>query len=471
MPCAAYQATRALVGVHTREVPGSIPGAPIREAPARTRASPTTCRRFLGSPLLNYAESVNSETQIPRPSWYGPDFPEYRVRRPWVMEDMIAAQVDLPAVLAEQDGVVARIANRVSAAVSSGAPVTVTGCGTAGHAARGFAAVVNAALAELGVAGGPVQWRQPFEAAGKPWPGLLIAVSHGARSTATLAALEAARGRGASTVLVTATARAGVDELADLVLNLPMRDRSWCHTLAYLSPIVVAAAVADHLRAKPFQPAPLEQLIRQLLGPSAAYGAIASAISRNERIATVGTGADLITARELALKISEATWVPACAHELEDVLHGHLVPHDERSALIAVVTESGSTRSIKRTASLFRTARRIGLATALVATKNAGAEEIDEELTSAGRSIAPDSSELDQTVGSLVAGGVALQRLTLELAHELRRNPDLLRRDEAAYREARNLAEAKLPDEHATDVTDENERAAPGGRGPGTRTS
>lgn len=84
------------------------------------------------------------------------------------------------------------------------------------------------------------------------------------------------------------------------------------------------------------------------------------------------------------------------------------------------------------------------MTTALVASHDV-AVEIDEELTSAGRIMVVDGGvDLAPSLASLVATGVALQRLTLALVHRLGRNPDLLRREVAAYREARGLAEAKF---------------------------
>ncbi len=45
--------------------------------------------------------------------------------------------------------------------------------------------------------------------------------------------------------------------------------------------------------------------------------------------------------------------------------------------------------------------------------------------------------------GALLTGAVALQLLTLELAHLVGSNPDLIRREQRAYREAAAVAETR----------------------------
>jgi glutamine---fructose-6-phosphate transaminase (isomerizing) len=361
------------------------------------------------------------------------------------MEEMIAAQAELPDAIAEASAAVDAIGDRTAEAAAERAPIVATGCGTAGHGAQGVAEVLNEALGDVGHhPGGAVQWRPAFEAALAPWRGgMCVGISHGGRSRATVAALAAARAAGATTALVTARSGTPAEEVGDEILNTRIVDRSWCHTIGYLAPIVAAAAVADRIRGAGFNPAPLARLFEQALAPSESYDEIAAALVGAERVVVAGSGPDLIAARELALKISEGAWLPATAYELEDVLHGHLVAHDGRSALLALVTGARAEMSVLRTASLLRTARRIGLRTALVASRDVDAE-IDEELTSAGRIMVAGDVDLAPSLTSLIASGVALQRLTLALAHRLGQNPDLLRREVVAYREARGLAESKF---------------------------
>src|SRR2546423_1409492 len=58
------------------------------------------------------------------------------------------------------------------------------------------------------------------------------------------AAMESAHRSGATVALVTATPGAAAAPAADRVIVTPVRDRSWCHTVGYLSPVLAGAAVA-----------------------------------------------------------------------------------------------------------------------------------------------------------------------------------------------------------------------------------
>jgi glucosamine 6-phosphate synthetase-like amidotransferase/phosphosugar isomerase protein len=49
-----------------------------------------------------------------------------------------------------------------------------------------------------------------------------------------------------------------------------------------------------------------------------------------------GWGVDLVTARELALKIAEGARLPAVAHDVETLLHGHLAAANRWTGLVLV---------------------------------------------------------------------------------------------------------------------------------------
>lgn len=147
------------------------------------------------------------------------------------MEEMIAAQAGLPNTIAAKLDQADAIGDQVAQIAGERAPIVATGCGTAGHAAQGVAAILNEALVELGHSGGAIQWRPPFEACVVPWRGgMCIGVSEGGRSKATVAALEGARAVGGTTALITAYANTPAERAADMVLDTGTADRSWCHT-------------------------------------------------------------------------------------------------------------------------------------------------------------------------------------------------------------------------------------------------
>jgi glutamine---fructose-6-phosphate transaminase (isomerizing) len=373
------------------------------------------------------------------PHWYGADFPEFRSGPPWVMEDMIASETRLPQAIASNTAATAALVEMVLTAAQRGDPVVTTGCGTAAHAAQAVAALLNEALDRRG---NPVRFRYPLEAAFEAEDGLCLAVSHGGRSRATIGALGAARARGAVTALITAYADAPAAMVADEIVLIPIVERSWCHTVAYLAPIIAAGMIATGVRAEELRAIPLKKLLERSLGDSAACEDVAHELDAVERIVVVGSDIDLIAARELALKLNEAVWLPAVAHDLEDVVHGHLVAQDERSALIAIATSRDTPRYWPRLPALLRFARRIGMNTAgLISSAVEG--ELDPALLSAGWIRIHDEPLLSPRLASLSASAITLQRLVVALAHRRGRNPDLLRREDSAHREGRLLAEAK----------------------------
>ena len=67
------------------------------------------------------------------------------------------------------------------------------------------------------------------------------------------------------------------------------------------------------------------------------------------------------------------------------------------------------------------------------------------DAVSAGTVDLPEAVDLSAPTASLLASAPALQLLTLELVHLAGVNPDLIRREQAPYREAARIAEASFP--------------------------
>jgi glutamine---fructose-6-phosphate transaminase (isomerizing) len=205
--------------------------------------------------------------------------PELRPGPPWAMEEMITAEPGLvePVVGAP---VAAELAQRIGAAVAAGQPVVTVGCGTSEHAAMAAAAMFREALG-----GGRVVARDAFEAALDPQRGgVLIAISHEAGTPATLAAAEAAATAGAEVAFVTARP----DRVPDgaLVYPTPLLDRSWCHTVGYLSPLLASHAVAAQLAGgAPDAEAACSRVARSCTTPRSAWPA-ASGCWRSPRAST-----------------------------------------------------------------------------------------------------------------------------------------------------------------------------------------
>jgi glucosamine--fructose-6-phosphate aminotransferase (isomerizing) len=379
--------------------------------------------------------------------WYDPAvYPEIRGGPPWVMEDMIEAQATLPEALSESLATSApRLAGMLHSAADAGEPVVISAVGTSGHSARAVALILNDAMARSAVAAGPAEARESADQALAPRrKGLCIAISHGGLSKSTARALEAARMAGAKTALITAAGSTPARDLADVVLTTPLRDKSYCHTVGYTSPMLAGFCLASAYREEAFPAAGLARYLRDLLTMRSRGLEIGRELGKAERLIAAGSLIDVPTARELALKIAEGAWVPTAMLGVEDTLHGHLVAHDADSALVVIVTGGPNAGlAADRAHELLMAARRIGLRTAAIVSPDLKNRILAEDV-SAGLLVIPHA-ELPEIVTSLLGGAVALQLLTTGLVHARKTNPDLLRREQAPYREAVAAGGAKHP--------------------------
>ena len=374
--------------------------------------------------------------------WHTDDFPELRAAPPWVMQEMIAAQPPvIEALLGAPPAGIPEASETISATLAHGHPVIVCGCGTSEHAAQGISVLLSRAA---GPERSPlVRARAAFSAVLDPEPGVCVAVSHEGGTRATNLALRASRDAGARTITITQRPDSSAAGAADHVLVTPTHDDSWCHTLAYTSALAIGAALGRHLgrlRADPV--AARAVLERAATDPRAAD--IADRLADRRAVLCVGAGPDHVTARELALKIAEGARLPTIGLELETVLHGQLAGHEPSDALILVALTDHVERDriARRAAHVARAAAAIGLPVAGILSP-AYDQAIPAELTPAGRTVIqlPDPGALDPSLAGLLAGAGALQKITLELAHARRTNPDLIRREQAPYRRAAEQAE------------------------------
>jgi glutamine---fructose-6-phosphate transaminase (isomerizing) len=375
-------------------------------------------------------------------SWHTADFPELRSGPPWVMQEMIAAQ---PAVaeemLASSSTVAAAIADDIAAALADSRAVTVTGCGTSEHAAHGVAALLAAAAAPEHRA--LVRARPALSAAFDASEGVCLAISHDCGTRATALAVAAARAAGAKTAVVTYDASGSVAASADHVLLTPRHDDSWCHTVAYTSALLAGAAIAGRLGATHAGSAAARELLATVIELDA--GPTAQRLADSRVVLCAGAGIDHISARELALKLAEGARLPTLALELETVLHGQLAGHEPADALvlIAIADHPDRARLARRLDLVARAAAAIGIPVAALLSR-AYDLTLTPELTPAGRLVVdlPASDALDPDLAALLAGAGMLQTLTLQAAHARGVNPDLIRREQAPYRQAARAAEA-----------------------------
>ena len=375
--------------------------------------------------------------------------PSLRAGPPFHMTDMIAAEPFLAErlldALEDPAGPAGRLAGAIGQAASSGATIVVTGCGTSEHAAQAIVEILREGLRAGGLPGGPgtILSAQALELAlDPPTGGLLIGVSHEGGTAATIAALAAAGRAGARTGVITGSAHspAGDAVPSDMVVATREMDHGWCHTVGYLSPIVAGVAVAAELADEDIDPEAVRELLAAGAEHEGAAEAIAGALAGCRQIITVASGVDRPAARELALKIEEAAWLPTTMRELETFLHGHLPAMGSETGLVLILTdEAARAVRVARARQALAAARVVGIRAAAILAEDLDGE-IPHELTPAGRLLVPSAPSLPPAAASLLGTVTPLQLLTERIARARGTNPDLIRRDDPIYRAAADAA-------------------------------
>jgi glucosamine--fructose-6-phosphate aminotransferase (isomerizing) len=350
------------------------------------------------------------------------------------MTEMIAAEPALAERLVRRladDPSVEVLVELVREAAAKGEPIVFAGCGTSEHAAVVAAALLADALRTAGVADPRATSIQAFELLARRQPaGLLIGISHEGGTWATNTAVSEAADAGLRTALVTVSDRSPGARLAQVVLQTVEQDQSWCHTVGYLSPILVAAALAARVSDRTLATVAVRALLDSADDAPAAEQA-AAALRSCGRLLVVGSGVDHASARELALKIEEGARLPATAHQLETIRHGHLAAADEQTGVILVLTD-GEARGrviVERAAAVLRSAAALGMPAAAVIAADLG-DDLPSELTPAGRAAVPITSRLPRMVAAALGAAIPMQLLAERLARARGTNPDTIGRED-----------------------------------------
>jgi fructoselysine-6-P-deglycase FrlB-like protein len=358
--------------------------------------------------------------------------PPFRSRPPYLMNEMIAAEPALATRLIRRllrSEPMQQLADAIRAASAAGQPIRTTGCGTSEHAAMAIAEMLNEALDPR--PGCEVQSVQALESLRRPLPdSLLIAVSHEGGTTATNAGIRAAREAGARTALITVGGGSPGAELAEIVVTTEEQDRSWCHTVGYLSPVLTGVVLAAQVAGSKPDAAAIHSLLDTANEPRAAAN-IAAGLTGIDRLLVIGSGADLVSARELALKVSEGARLPSEPLDVESIHHGWLAAATRWTGLVLVLTDSASDAVQARATRALAAAAALSMpAAAILGHGVAGA--IEPDLTPAGRMTVPRIGRVRGLAGDLLGAAIPLQLLAERLARARGVNPDTLGREDPA---------------------------------------
>jgi glucosamine 6-phosphate synthetase-like amidotransferase/phosphosugar isomerase protein len=147
----------------------------------------------------------------------------------------------------------------------------------------------------------------------------------------------------------------------------------------------------------------------------------------------VGSGLDYPAARELGLKVEEGAHLPAVAHQLETIRHGHLASADERTGLVAVLTdaEARGAAVVERTLGVLRAAQALGMPSAAIVAADLG-DDLPADLTPAGRLAVPLAGHdvLPRAIAVSLGTARPIQLVAERLARARGVNPDPIGRDD-----------------------------------------
>jgi len=253
-----------------------------------------------------------------------------RAEHPYHMHDAIMAQ---PAALEAVLSGPGEGFERAAEAVTEADRVYLTGMGTSLHAATVGRFLLEHALgaeADLRVA-------SAFELAARgkfSKSDVVVVVSHRGWKRYVSRVVELAMAGQATTVAVTGKEGGEGVRSASVVLETSEQEKSGAHTVSYTTALAVLARVAVEAGRAAGRSAPAEALWRDLnaapkgvagiLKKEGRFVALAEDLAAIESVVLLGTGPDVVTAREGALKIVETSYLAVHSFELEQILHGPL---------------------------------------------------------------------------------------------------------------------------------------------------
>ena len=317
--------------------------------------------------------------------------------------------------------------------------VYLVGCGTAHHAAltgaEWFRQLCQGVLS--------VKAAQAFEFThyGRGGPrthDAFLALSHSGTASATVAAAAQAKNEGMYTVAISGTAQSPLVDICDeLAQTMTTPTVAATYTISHLTMLTMLADLAqrsaEQLRETRSVAAEVSAVIASFpdlaaaaLAQEDAIKTIVDSLTTINQVIFAGGGLNWYTAIEGALKVREASYLPAMGFEMEEMLHGPFSSFDENTAAVLIAPQ-GPARD--RACDVLRALQQIGVIT--IAFGSAG----DEEMAALATHFValPASPE----IFSPIPATVYVQELAYWLAMQRGSNPDRIRRNDPRWAAAR----------------------------------
>ncbi len=237
---------------------------------------------------------------------------------------------------------------------------------------------------------------------------LVIVFSHRGTKKYSLQSLEKAKAVGAAMVLVTGQGDGPHD--ADLAIQTVQQEESSAHTISYTSALALLAASIS---------GPVEELAVALekgLKLEADMKEEAEKAQNARKIWLTGGGPNEVTAKEIALKIKETSYIQTEGVGVEELFHGPL-QSAEPEDLFILITPNGKTK--ERTLELIPAIKEIGSSLLVIGDKQEGYE-------------VPETTEAYSTLSCIIP----LQLFTYYLALAKKTNPDNFRLEDPRFARA-----------------------------------
>lgn len=258
---------------------------------------------------------------------------EARYEHPYLMHEQIHSQADAIASVIERERAhCAALAERLR----SRRRIYIVGIGTSWHAALAGASILRSGPEAFAV--------NSFEFCTDTPPvgadDAVIILSHRGTKQASFDALDAARERGALTIVVASTEPGPRITAADELIHTIPPETSAAYTVSYTTALSALAMLDAALAGEPDALDSFPELVRRALETEPEAQRVVEREAERRRFVFAGWGAERATAYEAALKIKETSRASCEGFQIEQLLHGPFCEMDADCLLTLIVSHT-----------------------------------------------------------------------------------------------------------------------------------